>query len=48
MARLERAHNLDVMARMLLNGESRFFSICDVNGLGVAKRSRATTATLEA
>ena len=36
------------MARMLLNGESRFLSVCDVNGLGVAKRSPATTSTLEA
>jgi hypothetical protein len=33
---------------MLLNGESRFFSVCDVNGLDVAKRSPATTSTLEA
>src|SRR6266487_3892403 len=48
IASLERVHNLAVMARMLLNGESRFFSVCDVNGLGVAKRSPATTATLEA
>src|SRR5262249_48344121 len=45
---LERAHNLGVMARMLLNGESRFFSVCDVNGLDVAKRSPGTTSTLEA
>jgi hypothetical protein len=29
-------------------GESRFFSGCDVNGLGVAKRSPATTSALEA
>src|SRR5215831_12350571 len=36
------------MARMLLNGESRFLSVCDVNGLGVAKRSPATTSMLEA
>ena len=36
------------MARMLLNGESRFLSVCDVNGLDVAKRSPATTSTLEA
>ena len=36
------------MARMLLNGKSRFFSVCDVNGLDVAKRSPATTSTLEA
>jgi len=36
------------MARMLLNGESRFFCVCDINGLGVAKRSPATTSTLEA
>jgi death-on-curing protein len=48
IASLERVHNLGVMARMLLNGESRFFSGCDVNGLGVAKRSPATTSTLEA
>jgi hypothetical protein len=27
--------------------ESRFFSVCDVNGLGVAKTSPATTAALE-
>jgi hypothetical protein len=32
-------HNLGVMAQMLLNGESRFFPVCDVNGLGVAKRA---------
>src|SRR5215831_943858 len=36
------------MGRMLLNGESRFFSTCDVNGLDGAKRSPATTSTLEA
>ena len=48
IARLGRAHNLGVMARMLLNGESRFFSVCDVNGLDVAKRSPGTTSTLEA
>ena len=48
IASLERVHNLGVMARMLLNGESRFLSVCDVNGLDVAKRSPATTSTLEA
>ena len=45
---LERVHNLGVMARMLLNGESRFLFGYDVNGLGVVKRSPGTTCTLEA
>jgi hypothetical protein len=44
LASLERVHTLAVMARILLNAESRFFSVCDVNGLGAAKRSPATTA----
>src|SRR5947209_18852276 len=48
IARLERAHNLDVMARMLLYGKSRFLSACDFKRLRVVKRSRATTSTLEA
>ena len=47
-ARLERAHNLDVTARMLLYGESRFLSTCDFKRLRVVKRSRATTSTLRA
>jgi hypothetical protein len=46
IARLERAHNLDVTARMLLYGESRFLSTCDFKRLRVAKRTRATTSTL--
>jgi hypothetical protein len=48
IARLERPHNLDVMARMLLYGESRFLSRCDFKRLRVVKRSRATTSTLRA
>jgi hypothetical protein len=48
IAGLGRAHNLDVTARMLLYGESRFLFVCDVKRLGVAKRSPATTFTLEA
>ena len=48
VARLECAHNLDVTARMLLYGESRFLSTCDFKRLGVVKRSRATTSTLGA
>jgi len=44
----DHAHNLDVTARMLLYGESRFLSVCDFKRLGVAKRSPTTTFTLEA
>src|SRR4029077_11915751 len=33
-------HNLCGMARMLLNGESRLLTVCAVNGLGVAEKSR--------
>jgi hypothetical protein len=47
IARLGHAHNLDVTARMLLYGESRFLSVCDFKRLGVAKRSPTTTFTLE-
>ena len=35
--RLERAYNLDVMARILLNGEFTFCPTHDFNGLSVAK-----------
>ena len=39
-----RVHNLGVMARMLLNGESRFFSGCDVNGPRVRTPRGACTS----
>jgi hypothetical protein len=48
IARLNREHNFDGMARMLQNGESRLLSACAVNGLGVAERSPMTTSALEA
>jgi len=35
--RLDRGHNLDVTARMLLNGDFTFCPICDFNELSVAK-----------
>ena len=41
---LEREHNFDVMARILLNGDLRFRPICDFNELGVAKIARSTTS----
>src|ERR1700730_4674439 len=36
------------MARVLLDGESRFLSSCDFKGLRVIKRPRFTTLTLAA
>jgi hypothetical protein len=45
VARLECAHNLDVTARMLLYGESRFLSGC---GLRAVRRSPATTSAFRA
>jgi hypothetical protein len=36
-------HNLRDMARMLLNGESKFLVLCAINGLGVADKSLVTT-----
>jgi hypothetical protein len=33
---LERMHNLDVTARLLLNGDLRFRALCDFNELRVA------------
>ena len=41
-------HNFSVMAQVLLNGESRFLSLCDFKELGVAKRSRSTTSARSA
>jgi hypothetical protein len=38
---LERVHNLDVTARILLNGESNFRPTCDFKELGVAKCATA-------
>jgi hypothetical protein len=35
--RLDRGHNLNVTARMLLNGDFTFCPICDFNELSVAK-----------
>jgi hypothetical protein len=43
---LEHEHNLDVAARILLNGDLRFRAACDFKELGVAKMSRATTLKL--
>jgi len=43
IASLERVHNFGVMARMLLNGESKFLVLCAINGLGVAEKSLVTT-----
>src|SRR6266404_7299550 len=45
---LEYVHNFGVMARVLLNGESRFLSSCDFKELRVIKRARFTTSTLPA
>ena len=45
---LECVHNLDVTARILLNGESNFCPPCDFKGLGVAKMSPSTTCGLGA
>jgi hypothetical protein len=43
---LECEHNLNVMARMLLNGENAFFAASDFKDLRVAKRARSTTSAL--
>jgi hypothetical protein len=40
---LERLHNLEVMARMLRNGDLGFRDTCDFNELHVAKRAHSTT-----
>jgi hypothetical protein len=48
IARLERAHNLDVMARMLLYGESRFLSGCDFKRLRAVRTSPETTSAFRA
>src|SRR5262249_14688674 len=48
VARLECAHNLDVTARMLLYGESRFLSGCDYKRLRAVRRSPATTSAFRA
>src|SRR3979411_2586543 len=45
---LECVHNFGVMARVLLNGESRFISSCDFKELRVIKRPRFATLTLAA
>ena len=45
---LEWVYNFGVMARVLLNGESRCLSSCDFKELGVIKRARFTTLTLAA
>ena len=45
---LECVHNFGVMARVLLNGESRFLSSCDFKELRVIKRPRFATLTLAA
>src|SRR5262245_57965935 len=37
-------HNFSVMARSLLNGDLRFGTMCNLNGLGVAKIARLTTS----
>jgi len=37
--RLENEHNLNVTARMLLNGDFTFCPVCDFNELAVAKKS---------
>jgi hypothetical protein len=41
---LEREHNLNVLARILLNGDLMFCPTCDLNELGVAKKPRFTTS----
>ena len=43
---LEHEHNLDVTARILLNGDLSFRALCNFKELGVAKISRATTRKL--
>ena len=43
---LERVHNLDVMAQMLLNGEIDFCRACDFKELGMAKISHAIPCKL--
>src|ERR1700681_1769282 len=45
---LECMHNFGVMARVLLNGESRFLSSCDFKELRVIKRPRFATLALAA
>ena len=42
--RLGLERNLNVMARMLLNGDFTFCPICNFNGLSVAKTHSATSA----
>jgi hypothetical protein len=42
---LESVHNLDVTARILLNGGNNFFAACDFKELRVAKRAHSTTST---
>jgi len=41
----EHLHNLEMTARILLNGDLRFCLACDFKGLRVAKMSRAATST---
>jgi len=40
---LERSHNFEVTARMLLNGDLRFCTTCDFNELLVAKIAHSAT-----
>jgi hypothetical protein len=42
--RLELEHNLNVTARMLLDGDFTFCPICNFNELSVAKRAHSTTS----
>ena len=41
---LERVHNFDVTARILLNGDFMFRAVCDCNELRVAKIARSATS----
>ena len=39
----QRSHNFNDLARVLLNGESNFYSSCNFKELGVAKMAHSTT-----
>jgi hypothetical protein len=41
--RLEGVHNFNDLARVLLNGDLRFGTLCDFKELGVAKIAHSTT-----
>jgi hypothetical protein len=43
--RLDRGHNLNVTARILLNGDFTFCPISDFNELSLGKRADSTTST---